>query len=210
MSACGRPGSLQIGRGRARCTLASTREVRKVSAVRVRVPETFPRERVVLGELHLLRSRLDGVLDQIGAVLRQPEVDEESWPRVEEAARLARRALVAAVGAVPPLPAATSTSGVLLVGELRVDPAAGRQWYGDAEFELTPLLHRLLVVMAAEPCRVFGRDELAAEVWRRPKRADAVKVSVSRLRRALVAAGAPADRFLLSVHGVGWSLTRPS
>jgi DNA-binding response OmpR family regulator len=177
---------------------------------RVRAPETFPRERVVLGELHLLRSRLDGVLDEIGAVLRQPDVDEYGWPRVEEATRLARRALVAAIGAVPPLPAVTPTSGLLRVGELRVDPAAGRQWFGEAEFELTPLHHRLLAVMAAEPCRVFGKDELAAEVWRRPKRADAVKVSVSRLRRALVAAGAPADRFLLSVHGVGWSLTRPS
>jgi hypothetical protein len=33
---------------------------------------------------------------------------------------------------------------------------------------------------------------------------------VSRLRRALVASGAPADRVLVSVHGVGWSLTRPS
>ncbi len=177
---------------------------------RVRMPETFPRERVVLGELHLLRSRLDGVLDEIGSVLRQPDVDEDGWPRVEEAARLARRALVAAVGAVPALPVATSASGVLRVGELRVDPSSGRQWWGDAEFELTPLHHRLLAVLAADPCRVFGKDELAAEVWRRPKQADAVKVSVSRLRRALVAAGASADRFLLSVHGVGWSLTRPS
>lgn len=181
-----------------------------MSAIRVRVPETFPRERVVLGELHLLRSRLDGVLDEIGVVLRQPEVDEDGWPRVEEAARLARRALVAAVGAVPPLPAARPTLGVLQVGELRVDLASRRQWYGEAEFELTPLHHRLLAVMAAEPSRVFGRDELAAEVWRRPKRAEAVKVSVSRLRRALVAAGAPADRFLVSVHAVGWSLTRRS
>ncbi|HKS95717.1 MAG TPA: winged helix-turn-helix domain-containing protein [Terriglobia bacterium] len=172
------------------------------------MPETFPRERVVLGELHLLRSRVDGVLDELGVVLRQPEVDEEGWPRVEEATRLARRALVAALGAVPPLPAARPAPGVLEVGELRVVPAAGRQWYGEAEFELTPLHHRLLVVMAAEPCRVFGRDELAAEVWRRPGRANAVKVSVSRVRRALVAAGAPADRFLLSVHGVGWALTR--
>jgi two-component system response regulator MprA len=179
-----------------------------VTAGRVRVPETFPRERVVLGELHLLRSRLDGVLDEIGNVLRQPNAAEDGWPRVEEAARLARRALVAAVGAVPPLPAARRTPGLLQVGELRVGPAAGRQWWGDVEFELTPLHHRLLAVMAAEPSRVFGRDGLAAEVWRRPKRADAVKVSVSRLRRALLAAGAPADRFLASVHGVGWSLTR--
>jgi hypothetical protein len=143
-----------------------------VSAVRVRVPETFPRERVVLGELHLLRSRLDGVLDQIGTVLRQPDVDEDGWPRVEEAARLARRALVAAVGAVPPLPIATPAPGLLEVDELRVDPSSGRQWWGDAEFELTPLHHRLLVVMAAEPSRVFSREELAGEVWRRPKRAE--------------------------------------
>jgi hypothetical protein len=179
-----------------------------VTVGRVRVPETFPRERVVLGELHLLRSRLDGVLDEIGNVLRQPDVDEDGWPRVEEGARLARRALVAAVGAVPPQPKARPAPGLLRVGDLRVDPASGRQWYGDAEFELTPLHHRLLAVMAAEPQRVFGRDELVGVVWRRPKRADAVKVSVSRLRRALVAAGAPADRFLISVHGVGWSLTR--
>lgn len=175
---------------------------------RVRMPETLPRERVVLGELHLLRGRLDGVLDEIGAVLRQSDVDGEGWPRVEEAARLARRALVAAVGAVPPPPAVISAPGLLRVGELRVDPASCRQWYGDGEFELTPLHHRLLAVMAAEPCRVFGKDELAAEVWRRPGRTEAVKVSVSRVRRALVVAGAPADRFLVSVHGVGWALTR--
>lgn len=181
-----------------------------MSAKRVRVPETLPRERLVLGELHLLRGRLDGVLDEIGLVLRRPEVDEEGWPRVEEAARLARRALVAALGAVPPLPITGPAPGLLEVGELRVDPASGRQWYGEAEFELTPLHHRLLAVMAAEPQRVFGKDELAAEVWRRPGRANAVKVSVSRVRRALVAAGASADRFLLSVHGVGWALTGPS
>jgi DNA-binding response OmpR family regulator len=192
--------------------MASTQEVIEVgvTAPRVRVPETFPRERVVLGELHLLRSRMDGVLDEIGLVLRQPGADEEAWPRVEEATRLARRALVAAVGAVPAIPAVALAPGLLRVGELRVDPAAGRQWYGDAEFELTPLHHRLLAVLAADPCRVFGKDELAVEVWRRSKRAEAVKVSVSRLRRALVAAGAPADHFLVSVHGVGWSLTRPS
>jgi hypothetical protein len=46
----------------------------------VRVPESFPRERVVLGELHLLRCRLDGVLDQISVLPRQRELDEEGWP----------------------------------------------------------------------------------------------------------------------------------
>ena len=99
-----------------------------VTVGRVRVPETFPRERVVLGELHLLRSRLDGVLDEIGNVLRRPNVNDDGWPRVEEATRLARRALVAAVGAVPPLPKVASAAGLLTVGEPRVDPASGRQW----------------------------------------------------------------------------------
>ncbi len=157
-------------RGRARCTTALTQEVIEVgvTATRVRAPETFPRERVVLGELHLLRSRLDGVLDQIGSVLRQPEVDEDAWPRVDEATRLARRALVAAVSTVPPLPTASPALGLLSVGELRFDLAAARQWYGDAEFELTPLHHQLLAVMVADPLRVFGHDELARELSRPP------------------------------------------
>lgn len=56
----------RCGRGRAGRTIAWTRAVMGVSATvrRVRVPEMFPRERVVLGELHLLRIRLDGLLDE--------------------------------------------------------------------------------------------------------------------------------------------------
>lgn len=92
---------------------------------RVRVPETFPRERVVLGELHLLRSRVDGVLDELGVVLRQSEVDEDGWPRVEEATRLARRALVAALGAVPPLPAARPAPGGARGGRVARRPCGG-------------------------------------------------------------------------------------
>jgi hypothetical protein len=122
-----------------------------MSARRVRVPVTFPRERVVLGELHLLRRRLDGVLDEIGTVLRQPEVDEEAWPRVEEAARLARRALLAAVGAVPPLPAVAAVPELLRVGELRVDPAAGRQWYGAAGYQASDWVASLIEEAALFP-----------------------------------------------------------
>ena len=97
-----------------------------------------------------------------------------------------------------------------MVGSLRVDQVSRRQWFGEVGFELTPLHHRLLVVMSADPFRVFAKDELLREVWRRGEdRRGAVSTSVSRLRRALVAAGAPQGRFLLSVHGVGWALTRP-
>ena len=178
---------------------------------RVRVPDTCPRERVVLGELHLLRGRLDAMLGEVAGAIERSN-DAEGWLAVEEAARLARRALAAAASAVPALPAGTPAASELRVGELRVDSAVRRQWYGEAEFELTPLHHRLLAVMAADPFRVFGKDELLAEVWGRGASgsANAVKMSVSRVRRALVEAGAPRDRFFISLHGVGWALTRPA
>jgi len=178
---------------------------------RVRVPVTFPRERVVLGELHLLRGRLDETLGEVAQVIEGAERPEDGWLRVEEAARLARRALTAAVGAVPPLQPAGPREGELRVGALRVDTLAGRQWFGEVEFELTSLHHRLLAVMAADPFRVFAKDELLAAVWRRPStgRSNAVNTSVSRVRRALVRAGAPRGRFMVSAHGVGWALTRP-
>jgi hypothetical protein len=136
------------------------KEVMEVSArlERVRVPDTYPRERVVLGELHLLRGRLDGVLEEIGGVIARADATDDAWPRVEEAARLARRALMAAADTVPPLPAVVPQPGLLRVGELSVDPMTRRQWWGDVEFELTPLHHRLLAVMVADPFRVFGKD----------------------------------------------------
>lgn len=175
----------------------------------MRVPETYPRERLVVGELHLLRGRLDAVLIELAGLVASAE-EPAGWERVEEAGRLARRALAAAVSAAPPLPEVAPGSGELVVGLLRVDPVSRRQWFGEVEFELSPLHHRLLVVLASDPFRVFAKDELLCEVWRRGiERRNAVNTSVSRLRRALVTAGAPQGRFLLSVHGVGWALTRP-
>jgi len=178
---------------------------------RVRVPDTYPRERLVLGELHLLRGRLDEMLGEVAQVIETGDQADEGWLRVEEAARLARRALTAAVGAVPPLQLVGPREGEVKVGELRIDSLARRQWYGEVEFELTPLHHRLLAVMAVDPFRVFARDLLLATVWRRVPgtRTNAVNTSVSRVRRALVRAGAPRGLFMLSLHGVGWALTRP-
>jgi hypothetical protein len=179
---------------------------------RVRVPETYPRERVVLGELHLLRGRLDGTLEDVAYLIGKGGSGEREWVQVEEAARLARRALAAAISVAPPPPLLAPLPGELRVGELRLDTVTHRQWWGEAEFELTPLHHRLLAVMAADPYPVFGRDELAAEVWgsRRDELGNAVKMTVSRVRQALTRAGAPPGRFMVSLHGVGWALTRPA
>jgi hypothetical protein len=70
---------------------------------RVRVPQTYPRERIVLGELHLLRRRLDGVLADLAWLAADAPL-ESDWLKVEEASRLARRALLAGLAAVPPFP----------------------------------------------------------------------------------------------------------
>src|SRR5262245_45195035 len=148
---------------------------------RVCEPASFPRERVVVGELHLVRVRLDDVLAQLGSLVAESERDVQ-WARVEEATRLARRAVCAAVSAAPPLPSAPA-AGELVVGRLRVDPVAQRQWWAEAEVELSPLHHRLLAVMAAEPYRVFAKDELLRAVWGRAGgRTNAVNTSVSRVR----------------------------
>ena len=176
---------------------------------RVRVPETYPREKSLLGELHLIRGRLEGMLGEVAVQIQTSEREESE--RVEQAARLARRAVVAAVAAMPPIPRYEPPSSEMRVGELRVDTISRRQWYGEVEFELTPLHQALLAVMAAEPMRVFGRDELERIVWRRASTggSSAVKIAVSKLRRALVAAGAPRERFLVSLYGVGWALVQP-
>jgi len=189
----------------------TTKEVVEVSArlERVRVPDTYPREKSLLGELHLIRGRLEGMLAEVAEEI-QTGGHEERWERVEQAARLARRAIVAATAAMPPIPAYAAPATELRVDELRVDTVTRRQWYGEAEFELTPLHHALLAVMAVEPTRVFGRDELERAVWRRSfgRESCAVKIAVSKLRRALVGAGAPPERFLVSLYGIGWALVQ--
>jgi DNA-binding response OmpR family regulator len=168
-----------------------------------------PGERILAGELYLLRGRLDDALAEIGRLV----VGErgQAWEDVEEAARVARRALSAAVSALPPLPPVIPAAGELRAGLLRIDPRDRRQWYDTTEIELTPLQHRLLAVLASDPTRVFDKDELQRGVWGTsdPRRTNAVNTAVSRLRRGLVRAGAPPGTFLISLHGVGWTLTRP-
>jgi DNA-binding response OmpR family regulator len=175
-----------------------------LSLERVRMPSSYPLERVVEGELQLLRRRLDLVLEEVG---RLAASGEPAWLRVEETSRIARRAMLAALGAVPALSSA-DVARELEVGSLRVDTVARRQWYLQREVVLTPLEHRLLAVMAADPARVFAKDELAQLVWRDAAAAlNAVRLAVGRVRTALVAAGAPRGTYLVSSYGVGWSLS---
>ena len=174
-------------------------------------PAEYPQERLVLGELHLVRRRLDEALLGVVHVLASTDQVEE-WKRVEEAARIGSRALAAAVAAIPPglilLPSATE----IQVGELRIDTNLGRQWYGEQEFELTPLLHQLLAYMAKDPYRVIPKEELAREIWghRVSVSTNAINAAIKKLGRALAdISQRPRKDWMINLQSVGWALTRP-
>jgi hypothetical protein len=191
------------------------REVLPASAPGVVTPSGLVRsvaaggelERVVLGELHLVRRLLDRALVGIATVVRATERVEE-WEDVERAARIAARGLDCSIAAVPPQPLERAEPGVLVVGRLRIDPRLGRQWWDGGEFELSPLLRRLLTRLASEPYRFFSREELLREVWglHTATQATAIAATVMRLRRALEQAGAPRGELLVTRPRVGFAL----
>ena len=67
----------------------------------------------------------------------------------------------------------------------------------------------LLVALAAEPTRVFTKDELLRDVWgyRSFTRTRTLDSHVSRLRQKLERD--PDDRFVINVWGVGYKLVEP-
>jgi len=99
----------------------------------------------------------------------------------------------------------------LLVGGLRVDPAAREAVLDGTPLELTPKEFDLLHYLAARPGQVVTKRELSTEVWRLPYGgADkTVDVHLSWLRRKL-GETAQAPRYLHTVRGVGVKLRPPS
>jgi DNA-binding response OmpR family regulator len=53
----------------------------------------------------------------------------------------------------------------LTAGDLRVDRAARRAWFGDRELELRPKEFDLLALLVAEAGRVVSRERIMREVW---------------------------------------------
>lgn len=93
----------------------------------------------------------------------------------------------------------------LQAGSLRVEPAARRAFTGERELGLEPLVFDLLAALAARPGEVVAKDTLWQEVWQaRPVSDSVIPHAVSKLRRALDAAGAPEQ--ILAVHGRGYRL----
>jgi DNA-binding response OmpR family regulator len=75
------------------------------------------------------------------------------------------RELVARLKAVLRRGPGPAGGGELRVAGVRLDPTARRVWAGDAPVELTATEFDLLAHLLRRPGRVFGRDELLAQVW---------------------------------------------
>jgi DNA-binding response OmpR family regulator len=91
------------------------------------------------------------------------------------------------------------------VGELFVDTATREVRVGDRQVELAGKEYALLCALAAEPRRVFTKDELLRDVWgfRAAGNTRTLDSHASRLRRKL---DPDHGRYVVNVWGVGYRL----
>jgi DNA-binding response OmpR family regulator len=97
------------------------------------------------------------------------------------------------------------TSRHMHVGTMHIDLAARTVEINGTVVCLSPMEFELLVAFAADPLRVFSRDELARCIWRCEISGRTIDSHVCRLRTRLTDAGA--GTVLVNRWGHGWSLT---
>jgi DNA-binding response OmpR family regulator len=100
----------------------------------------------------------------------------------------------------------TSTAEVLVAGDIVVDRSTRRVSVRDMVVTLSAKEFELLAWLAADPYRVFTKEELLREVWgfRALGRTRTLESHASRLRKRLRVA--PDDAFVVNVWGVGYRL----
>ncbi len=96
-------------------------------------------------------------------------------------------------------------AGPIRVGDLKLDPIRRRVEVAGREVQLANKEFTLLRALAAEPHRVFTKDELLRDVWgfRSQGRTRTLDSHASRLRRKLDPEG---TRFVFNCWGVGYRL----
>ena len=96
-------------------------------------------------------------------------------------------------------------AGRLRAGELEIDPLSRTALLRGAPVDLSQKEFALLRTLAAEPTRVFTKEELLRQVWgfRHVGTTRTLDSHACRLRNKLAAHG---DRFVVNVWGVGYRL----
>ena len=159
---------------------------RRVRAARVQVPI------LMLTARGAVRDRVTGLDAGADDYLLKPFAFDELLARLRA---LLRRGPV-------PRPA------VLVVGDVRVDPASRRVWRGDHEVRLTAQEFSLLHALAARPGRVLTREQLVHLAWDTAyeQQSNVVDVCVRGLRDRI---DRPFGRHSVqTVRGVGYRLER--
>ena len=92
------------------------------------------------------------------------------------------------------------------MGELRIDPVSREVVVGGRKVDLSAKEFALLRTIAAEPTRVFTKEELLRDVWgfKLMGSTRTLDSHASRLRRKL---GSSGRRWVINVWGVGYRLT---
>lgn len=106
--------------------------------------------------------------------------------------------------------AANSPRGVIIVGDLHIDPAARIVTLSDESVSLSPKEFDVLFYLAQRVGVVVSRRTLMAEVWRQPYGGSekSVDVHISWIRKKL-GESAASPRYIETVHGVGIKLVEP-
>jgi DNA-binding response OmpR family regulator len=96
-------------------------------------------------------------------------------------------------------------AGRLRVGNLELDPPSRRVWLSGQPISLSKKEFALLRALAAEPTRVFTREELLRDVWgfRAICPTRTIDSHAHRLRKKLNVGG---HKFIVNVWGVGYRL----
>ncbi|MCC6793381.1 MAG: response regulator transcription factor [Thermomicrobiales bacterium] len=144
------------------------------------------------------QDKVDGL--ELGAddYVVQPFALRELLARVRAAVRRS---------AVP----AARPPAVLFRGPIRIEPERRRVSVGDCELSLRPKEFGLLLTLAMEPGKVFGRQELLDAIWGEEIIVDerTVDVHISWLRGKLSDAGV-GDEVIRTVYGAGYRFVLPA
>ncbi|HVQ59480.1 MAG TPA: winged helix-turn-helix domain-containing protein [Solirubrobacterales bacterium] len=109
-------------------------------------------------------------------------------------------------GVVTAQPVTAAQEGIINLGNLTVDPAGHRVTVGGSEVRLSRKEFALLLVLAAQPDRVFSKEELLATVWGHAgsDRGRTLDSHASKLRNKLANAGARG--LVVNSHALGYRL----
>jgi two-component system response regulator MtrA len=99
----------------------------------------------------------------------------------------------------------TDVSGLLFIGDLKIDVQAHQLLRNGKQIQLTRLEFDLLVALAREPGRVFTRDALLSEVWGYAHSTDTrlVNVHIQRLR-SKIEHDPENPELVITIRGVGY------